>query len=212
MPAGTPTTRLGLPSPDSADAADVPADIYALALALDKAAIISQGTLASRPTSSGGTPGINGRYYLVRGDAVAANNNVLWYDYGTGWIPINKPTTDGTEYLAFPAGNNVDGVLSRSELIGPMYVYQTADIAPNAEATLTVYGLPNTSWANTRSVFGHLGDQVTGYAHEQSWRVEFPTATTIELVFRNNGTVNSRANWTGFMIATTAHAYDQFTD
>ena len=84
------TARLALPYPELTGAPDVPADIRALALALDNAAIVSQGTLASRPVSTGGSPGKMGRWYY------ATDNGLLYYDFGTGWITINAPgTVDG---------------------------------------------------------------------------------------------------------------------
>lgn len=84
------TLRLSLPFPkaDNSEAPLGPAQIEALALALDNAAIYSQGILSSRPTSTSGNPGIQGRYYLVIGDSTAANNGILWLDNGTGWEAV----------------------------------------------------------------------------------------------------------------------------
>lgn len=55
------------------------------ALANDLDAIIATadgGTLAARPVSSGGSPGIRGRIYR------ASDDGVLYYDRGTGWDAV----------------------------------------------------------------------------------------------------------------------------
>jgi hypothetical protein len=41
---------------------------------------VDRGTFSARPTSSGGTPGIQDRFYY------ATDTQDLWYDYGAGWI------------------------------------------------------------------------------------------------------------------------------
>jgi hypothetical protein len=68
---------------------DIDAGFQALAEDLD--AIISvddQGTLAGRPTSSVGTPGIVGRKYFVTGDPDSTQNGRLYRDHGTGWDEV----------------------------------------------------------------------------------------------------------------------------
>lgn len=59
------TSRLSLRYPVASDTADVPRDIGNLASDIDKAAIFSKGTFAARPTSTVGSPGIDGRYYFA---------------------------------------------------------------------------------------------------------------------------------------------------
>lgn len=80
MPTLTP--RLSLPKPLNTEAPQGNAQIGALADALDSVAPISHGTLASRPVSTVGTPGIVGRFYY------ADDTAELWYDTGTGWLAI----------------------------------------------------------------------------------------------------------------------------
>jgi hypothetical protein len=46
-----------------------------------------QGTLAARPTSSGGSPGKSGRFYW------ATDTSQLFYDYGTGWALVYQAET-----------------------------------------------------------------------------------------------------------------------
>src|SRR5437588_12919595 len=86
------TARLKLPYPglaDGPDGADVPYWVQALADALDVAAIDDQGILADRPVSTSGSPGIKGRYYMVKGDPDSTQNGILYRDEGTGWDPVN---------------------------------------------------------------------------------------------------------------------------
>jgi len=80
------TSRLLLPYPELTDIADVPADMHELALALDGAAIYSQGPLVSRPVSTPGSPGIAGRFYRSTDETPS----VLYVDTGTGWISVGS--------------------------------------------------------------------------------------------------------------------------
>ena len=73
------TSRLALPSPANSDAVAVPADILALAQALDPVAVtFDAGTLASRPAA-----GQAGRLWY------ATNTGVLSWDTGTAWVDVN---------------------------------------------------------------------------------------------------------------------------
>lgn len=72
------TTRLGLPYPVLAGSANVPADLQALANAIDIAAVYSQGTFAARPAAVG----INGRIYW------ATDTGHLYLSTGTAWIDL----------------------------------------------------------------------------------------------------------------------------
>jgi microcystin-dependent protein len=89
------TSRLALPYPDSdnSESPAGPAQIEALAAALDGAAVYSQGILADQPVSSAASPGIAGRFYYVIGDSTASNNGIMWLDYGTGWVQVNAAGT-----------------------------------------------------------------------------------------------------------------------
>lgn len=65
---------------------DIDAGFGALADDLDGLIVAySQGTLASRPTSTGGSPGKQGRVYR------ATDVGILFYDNGTGWDPVSTP-------------------------------------------------------------------------------------------------------------------------
>lgn len=102
------TPRLALPAPVNADAVAVPADILALAAALDGVAVaFDSGTLAGRPAA-----GTEGRLWY------STNTGVLSWDTGATWIDVN-PTgvvdgpagsgtlrTLGTGALQAAAGND----------------------------------------------------------------------------------------------------------
>lgn len=79
MPA---TTRWALPYPNLAAVADVPADIQALATALDDVGKDDQGLLAARPVSTVGSPGKKGRYWWSTDVARLSRDN------GTGWDDV----------------------------------------------------------------------------------------------------------------------------
>jgi hypothetical protein len=74
----------GIAGSDAANTMDTTSQ--AMASAIDsQAAIFSQGTFASRPTSTPGTPGKTGRFYY------ATDTLELYYDYGTGWKRVLPP-------------------------------------------------------------------------------------------------------------------------
>jgi hypothetical protein len=84
------STRRGIsyPNTDRSDTADVPRDIAALVAALEVDVIYGQGLLAARPTSSGGSPGIQGRVYW----ATDVNGGTMYWDFGTGWTSVGSVT------------------------------------------------------------------------------------------------------------------------
>lgn len=95
MPDTTP--RLGIVTPTGTESPNTNAAYKAIADAVDAlAAIYGQGTLAARPTSSPGTPGKAGRFYMVTS---GAETGQLFYDYGTGWIHINPNQTPGADSI-----------------------------------------------------------------------------------------------------------------
>lgn len=108
------TPRLSLPYPEGTDIPDGPAQLSALALALDDAAVYSQGILSNRPVSTSGTPGIKGRLYYVIGDSTPDNNGITWLDYGTGWTSIAPGSTVGATIAAL--GTPIDGKVGRLRL------------------------------------------------------------------------------------------------
>lgn len=95
------TARLALPYPAGTDPADVPADLGALATALDSVAIDDQGLFADRPVSTPGTPGIRGRFYW------ATDQGILYRDHGTGWTAFVPRPTVVDELPASPSDGQV---------------------------------------------------------------------------------------------------------
>jgi hypothetical protein len=87
------STRRGIVYPNTTrvDTADVPRDIAALVAALEIDVIYGQGPIASRPTSTSGSPGIQGRIYVSTDE----NPKTMYYDYGTGWQSIGAIAAGG---------------------------------------------------------------------------------------------------------------------
>jgi hypothetical protein len=76
--------RLDLPFPEFSDPAEVPTDLEEMGVALETEgiALYGQGAIGSRPTSTSGSPGKEGRVYIVSSGADAGD---MYYDFGTGW-------------------------------------------------------------------------------------------------------------------------------
>lgn len=99
------TSKWALPYPVLADAADVPQWMQSLAVALDGVAMDSQGVIASRPVSSGGSPGKSGRYYRSTNESP----NKLYRDHGTGYDEIlirNNDIITSAELAADSVGSS----------------------------------------------------------------------------------------------------------
>jgi hypothetical protein len=77
--------KWGIRYPASTDAPDIPLWMSRMATDLDDVAKDSQGTFASRPVSSVGTPGKSGRYYRAS-DLTGAP---ILRDFGTGWQAVS---------------------------------------------------------------------------------------------------------------------------
>lgn len=125
------TSRLSLRYPSTSDTADVPRDIGNLASDIDNAAIFSKGTFASRPTSTVGSPGIDGRYYF------ATDTSRLYLDTGTSWVEVASGT---------------DSVTSAMIAVNAVETAELADgavTAPKINSTVAGY-LGLTSGATTR--------------------------------------------------------------
>lgn len=96
MPVQT-TSRLALPWPDgNDDVSNGDNVIRQLAEKADNLVPYSQGTLASRPVSTNGTPGIVGRRYY------AIDAGVEYLDTGTDWLPVATPQ------VVLPVGGMID--------------------------------------------------------------------------------------------------------
>jgi microcystin-dependent protein len=94
----TPSARLGIPNYTESDTpVDIPTAWLARSAILDTLVPISQGTLAQRPVSSSGTPGIWGRQAIVTGEVDSPR---LDLDLGQSWITVGPPTKDGDPTIA----------------------------------------------------------------------------------------------------------------
>ncbi|MFN8623369.1 MAG: hypothetical protein U0869_21745 [Chloroflexota bacterium] len=92
------TTRLGLAKVQTSDpVSQIRASIADLADTLDVAALALQGTLAARPASTVGTPGLQGRLYY------ATDTGDLFYDTGTAWVNV----TDAAQQTLFDAKGDI---------------------------------------------------------------------------------------------------------
>lgn len=131
------TARLGIPVPEETDSADVPVDMGELAAVLDSAVIYGQGVIASRPTSTPGSPGIQARIYY------ATDENKHYWDTGTSWVGIGtlSPGSVGTTELADNSVTNpkmADNAIGTAELIDGSVT--TPKLADGAVTTAKVNG------------------------------------------------------------------------
>lgn len=120
------SARLGISYPDPATEADDPyitQHIKNLLDGVETSAQFSQGAASSRPTSTPGSPGMQGRYYF------ATDTRQLSYDYGTGWINMGGARVD------LLPGASTDTVL-------------TSQVVGDAQARLTVTGDGKLAWGD----------------------------------------------------------------
>lgn len=114
MPNTTP--RMAIVTPLGTEAVNIDAHLKQIADQVDAlTAIFGQGTLASRPTSTPGSPGKTGRFYY------ATDNGKLYYDYGTGWTLVipDVPALGGDSITSFElAPNSVTNVEMADNAIG----------------------------------------------------------------------------------------------
>jgi hypothetical protein len=98
MPNTADSRGLNLPYPALATSpADVPDWLSQLANRLIAIApvLYVQTTAATRPTSTPGSPGIQGRFHY------ATDTGALSYDFGTGWIPIGTVSQQYVDDTSF---------------------------------------------------------------------------------------------------------------
>ena len=91
------STRYGIDYPLGTEAPDIDGDILKVVNGIESlAAQFGQGTLAARPISTPGSPGKQGRFYVVNSGAELGQ---MFYDYGTGWIHLNPDQTPGANSI-----------------------------------------------------------------------------------------------------------------
>lgn len=136
---------------------DVDAGFDALATDLDGLIVsYSQGTLAARPTSTGGSPGKQGRLYY------ATDIDVVFYDTGTSWVAIRGPVTvtslpsspfDGQEvYYVADATNGVIWHLKYRAAAPGSYKWEFVGGAPLTHEVATAETTSSTSFADLATV------------------------------------------------------------
>jgi hypothetical protein len=92
--------RFGIDYPLGTEVPDVDGDILKIVNALESlGAQYGMGTLANLPTSTPGSPGKVGRFYIVTSGTGLGQ---LHFDFGTGWIYLNPDQTpaDGSVTVA----------------------------------------------------------------------------------------------------------------
>lgn len=211
MPAAA-TARMGLQAPAGGDLASTIDNTLQTALtALDNiGAIFSQGTLASRPTSSGGTPGKVGRLYY------ATDTGVVYYDFGTGWMPLNTQKgksiipgqetrtnvayglmttpdrvqnivlpTDGLLAIAFKAiwRESVDGAARAALFIGANQLKIAAPTAPVVQEATLGAGSPN--------IYNGLASAANGLFSSNNATAHGGEVTTGQVVHSSSGTAGA---------------------
>lgn len=129
------TTRLAIPYPAGTDAPNGPAQLQALANALDNAAIdLTEGTLASRPAAS-----LRGRWYY------ATDVGILYRDSGSTWRSLVQML--GTDGLT--ASHIAADAIGTSEL-GPLAV-TNAEVSASAAIAESKLSLASDAAAGTAS-------------------------------------------------------------
>lgn len=85
---GTPTTKYAIPTLAGTDLArDIDTLVTSALTSIDSKMVgYSEGTLASRPVSSGGSPGVVGRIYK------STDEGRVYIDNGTGWDEVRSST------------------------------------------------------------------------------------------------------------------------
>lgn len=140
----------GLPYPDLQAVPDVPADILALALSLDRDADWSKGTLANRAAATT-------ILYYVEDDPTPANNGVLWIQTTPGsWATVSTPPSPsvsshvfslpggqvvriGTMRLPFPKASTILSVMSMAGT-APTGAAHVVDVNKNGVTIFTTQG------------------------------------------------------------------------
>lgn len=164
------TTRWQIPYPadDNSDQPLGPAQMKAIAVALDDVAKDDQGTLANRPVSSPATPGKRGRYYF------ATDEGALYRDNGTGWDAIGANTIFDTTANrpaanAVPAGQRFFSTDQIAEWIsdGSSWIRlgsQAGEIAMTVAAAATPGKilLQGQAWPSTTGIYAELFAKLGG--------------------------------------------------
>lgn len=145
----TDTSRLGLARPQTSDpVSQIRASISDLADTLDVAALALQGTLAARPASTVGTPGLQGRLYWV------TDTQDLYYDTGTSWVNV----TDAAQQTLFDAkGDLLAGTGDDTAARLPAGANEAVLLGDSAQATGLRWGQATAEGLDGASVLDKAG-------------------------------------------------------
>lgn len=194
MPTFTQTAKYALRWLTGANViSDIDAGFQALAEDVDsKFAGISAGPLASRPTSSAGTPGIVGRFYL------ATDTGQVFIDNGTGWIefPLTPATVPTATILAYGAASAPSGYLAcdgsavdRTTYAGLFAVIGTTHGAGNGTSTFNVPDLRGRTAVGAGS-----GAGLTARTLGSTFGEESHALSVAELAAHNHGGATGNAS------------------
>jgi len=172
------SSRRGIVYPNTTrvDSADVPRDFLSMVNALEVDMIYGQGTLAARPTSTVGTPGIQGRMYM----ATDQTPHALYYDYGTGWDSIGSGTIFGTRASRPAAASANTGLFYWATDQLALYLsdgsawqrqgIQAGDLCDALESSRSGYIIPvGQTWASAGGTTGPNADLFA------KWGTAYPT-------------------------------------
>lgn len=145
------TTRLAIPYPATTDPPNGPAQMQAIANALDNAAIdLAEGTLAARPAAS-----IRGRWYY------ATDTGQLFRDSGSTWRQVNV-TADLITALEIAPATITNTEISASAAIAESKLNLASDAAPGTASRRTLGTGANQAAAGNDSRFGQASPPTSG--------------------------------------------------
>jgi Phage Tail Collar Domain len=164
------SSRFGIQYPDGTrtDRPDIPLHLANIVTLLDaNGAMFGQGTFANRPTSSAGTPGKQGRFYMsTDGTGGQAGTNLLYYDLGTAWAQITST------YAGPPADSITSVELAPNSVTSVELADGSVDSAAIIDGTITAADLssalkPSTGAGASTEALRSLGTgagQALGYS------------------------------------------------
>lgn len=146
----------GTPYLVGSDNPDFAAYLLSLVNSLDNHTKFSRGTFATRPVSTPGSPGIEGRWYY------ATDIGRLFYDFGTGWLAVYG----GDSVTSLPAnphnGMRVQLRLGSSPhefislVFDATYNKWISDVIAEARITAALGGLNSTNSAYVDILYGAI--------------------------------------------------------
>jgi len=165
-----PTTfgKWALRAPSLGDLPDIPAAFVNLATDLSGVAMDSQGSFASRPTSSVGTPGKSGRFYT----ATDLQGSPILRDFGTGWRAVSEGF--GTFAQRPTAATDLEGLVYTATDIGLTYLCTSAAWTVISASPLLVSTLPASPQDRQEVIYQSAAMATAGV----SWHLRYRSAAT----------------------------------